>query len=80
MAQNGRVLEYVPAELRTNEMCRIAVAQIGWALEYVPDALRSKMQQFANVPRPSWDLAILDQLAEVMAPEHPSHVLGGMHA
>jgi hypothetical protein len=80
VAQNGRALEYVPAELRTNEMCRIAVAQIGWASKYVPDALCSEMQQFAKVPQPRWDLAILDQWPEVRVPEHSLPLSGVMHA
>jgi len=39
--QNGLALEYVPHELRTEELCRIAVAQDGWALKYVPQKLRT---------------------------------------
>jgi hypothetical protein len=42
LQENGWALEYVPEDLITEEMCRIAVTQNGWALEYVPRALRTE--------------------------------------
>jgi hypothetical protein len=36
-------LEHVPKDMRTKEMCRIAVAQNGWALCHVPQALRDEL-------------------------------------
>jgi hypothetical protein len=41
LRQNGRALHYVPDDLRTEELWRIAVAQDGEALEYVPEHLRT---------------------------------------
>jgi hypothetical protein len=80
VTNNGSALCYAPKLLRNAGICKIAVAQDGRALHHVPDALRSEMQQFVKAPQPSWDLAILDQLAEVMAPEHSLSLSGGMHA
>jgi len=37
-------------------------------LEHVPEALQSAMRKFLNPPQPTWDLAILDQWTEAMAP------------
>jgi len=39
---NGHSLRLVPEKLRTDEMCKIAVAQEGGALQYVPEDLRTK--------------------------------------
>jgi len=80
VAQNGGSLAHVPEDLRTEELCGVAVAQDGQALESVPDALRSEMQHLAKLPQPSWDLAILDQWAELMMPEHSLSLSGGRHA
>jgi Domain of unknown function (DUF4116) len=41
LKQNGRVLEYVPEEHRTPELCRMAIEQNGMALEFVPNDLKS---------------------------------------
>jgi hypothetical protein len=42
VAQNGWALKYVPTQLSTEEMCRIAVVRDGEALRHVPLALRTK--------------------------------------
>ena len=41
LRQNSSALARVPEYLRTEDMCRIAVAQNGWALSLVPEKLRS---------------------------------------
>jgi exosome complex RNA-binding protein Rrp4 len=40
--QNGKILEYIPEDFRTEAMCRIAVTQHGSALKHVPEALRTQ--------------------------------------
>ena len=37
--KNGFMLKYVPEELRTKELCEIAVAQEGYAIAFVPDEI-----------------------------------------
>ena len=37
--ENGFALKYVPEELKTPELCELAVTSNGWALQYVPDEL-----------------------------------------
>jgi hypothetical protein len=37
----GRFLEYVPKDLKTQDVCLAAVKQNGWALHYVPEKLRN---------------------------------------
>jgi hypothetical protein len=41
LRKSDRALEYVPKKLRTEEMCRIAVARDGLALYSVPEVLRA---------------------------------------
>ena len=38
----GWVLEYVPKDLRTEEVCLIAVKDFPYALKFVPDELKTK--------------------------------------
>ena len=40
--RNGFMLKYVPEELRTKELCEIAVAQEGYAIAFVPEELELK--------------------------------------
>ena len=37
----GWVLAYVPEDMRTYELCEIAVKNEGWALEFVPKELKT---------------------------------------
>ena len=39
VSRYGWVLQYVPDELKTPELCLAAVSDFGWALQYVPDEL-----------------------------------------
>ena len=39
--QNGLTLEFVPAEIRDSDICKIAVRQNGLTLEFVPPELRN---------------------------------------
>jgi exosome complex RNA-binding protein Rrp4 len=54
--QNGKTLEYIPKDLRTEELCRLAVAQNGGALKHVPAALRTEDMCRIAVARNGWAL------------------------
>ena len=41
MSNYGYALQYVPEELKTPELCEVAVSNSGWALKYVPEELRT---------------------------------------
>jgi len=80
VAQHGAALRYVPEEMRTEDICRIAVAQIGWALEYVPEHLRDRMNYPAPSPMPEWDIALLDELVNLLDATSSPAPLGVRHA
>ena len=40
--ENGFALKYVPEDMRTYELCEIAVKNEGWALEFVPKEFKTK--------------------------------------
>src|SRR5206468_2452135 len=56
VSRDGWVLEYVPDELKTNELCLAAVSNNGCALEYVPDELKTNELCLAAVSRNGWVL------------------------
>jgi len=56
ITQNGWALEDVPQELRTPDLCKIAVAQYGYALKYVPQDLRTKDLCTIAVAQYGWAL------------------------
>ena len=49
VTQDGRALEYVPKEIRSERICLAAVTQDGRALEYVPKELRTEKMCIAAV-------------------------------
>jgi hypothetical protein len=66
--QNGYALQYVPDNLKTTEMCMIAIKQYGGALEeMVPDRLKTPEFYLEAVKNNAWTL--LDVPDEYKTPE-----------
>lgn len=45
----GILLQYVPLELRDDEMCKIAIKHEKTALKYVPDNLQYKILEYYDI-------------------------------
>jgi hypothetical protein len=73
--QDGHQLCHVPKHLRTEALCEIAVRQHRGALRWVPDELFAAMEPFAKPLGVDWDIRLLDELKDQLAPT-PEH--GGL--
>lgn len=66
--QDGRALAFVPIDLRSEKLSRLAVQQDGWALKYVqqqtPEICLAAVQQNGDALRfvpEAWQAEILEQ-------------------
>lgn len=66
--QDGYQLYHVPKHLRTKAICEMAVRQNRGALRWVPNELFAAMEPLAKSFDIDWDMGLLDELKDQLAP------------